>query len=127
MEIKDSGKRQEFKTGAVRDLQENKGRFDLLPAYAIDLLAKHFEAGANKYGDENWRKGIPLRRYLDSMIRHLFKFLAGAKDEPHLIAAIWNGMCLIETKKMIDEGILPKELDNLPNSIFKDSENPNFK
>lgn len=38
--IKDSGKRREFETGAVRDIQEGKGRCDLLP---LDVLAEHME------------------------------------------------------------------------------------
>ena len=29
--IKDSGERTKFETGAVRDMHEDKGRFDLLP------------------------------------------------------------------------------------------------
>ena len=37
--IKDSGERREFDTGAVRDIQEGKGRCDLLPLDVIaDLL-----------------------------------------------------------------------------------------
>jgi hypothetical protein len=36
MEIKDSGERREFETGAVRDIQEGKGRCDLLP---LDVVA----------------------------------------------------------------------------------------
>ncbi len=35
--IKDSGERREFDTGAVRDIQEGKGRCDLLP---LDVVAK---------------------------------------------------------------------------------------
>lgn len=35
--IKDSGERREFTTGAVRDIQEGKGRCDLLP---LDVVAK---------------------------------------------------------------------------------------
>ena len=31
MEIKDSGERREFETGAVRDIQKGKGRCDLMP------------------------------------------------------------------------------------------------
>ena len=31
MEIKDSGQRQTFETGSVRDVSEGKGRCDLLP------------------------------------------------------------------------------------------------
>lgn len=36
--IQDSGTRREFKTGAVRDIQEGKGRCDLLP---LDVVAYH--------------------------------------------------------------------------------------
>lgn len=38
MEILDSGNRREFETGAVRDIQEGKGRCDLLP---LDVVAIH--------------------------------------------------------------------------------------
>ena len=112
--VQDSGKRQNFETGARRDTQEGKGRFDLLPVHAIIRLAKHFENGAVKYSPDNWRKGIPLRRYVDSLLRHSFKFLGGLEDEDHLAAIIWNACCLLETKEMIDRGLLPKELDDLP-------------
>ncbi len=37
MKIKDSGNRREFDTGAVRDVQEGKGRCDLLP---LDVIGK---------------------------------------------------------------------------------------
>lgn len=119
--LNDSGTRQEFDTGAVRDIQEGKGRFDLLPYYAITRLAQHFENGAKKYGDENWRNGIPLRRYLDSMLRHAFKFLAGMDDEDHLAAVIWNACCLLETQEMIRLKLLPDYLDNLQKPVIKTS------
>ena len=35
--IKDSGNRREFETGAVRDIQEGKGRCDLLPKRVFRL------------------------------------------------------------------------------------------
>jgi hypothetical protein len=120
--VKDSGQRQAFVTGAQRDTQEGKGRFDLLPVHAITRLAQHFENGAKKYGDENWKKGIPLRRYLDSMLRHAFKFQGGAKDEDHLAAVIWNACCLLETQELIRRGKLPKELDNLPEMVYSKDE-----
>ena len=112
--IKDSGQRQQFNTGAVRDTSEGKGRYDLLPAYALQRLAVHFENGAKKYDAENWRKGIPLRRFMDSGLRHALKYLEGQRDEDHMAAAAWNFLCLIETEEMIRRGILPKELNNLP-------------
>ena len=73
--LHDSGGRQQFVTGAVRDRQAGKGRFDLLPALAVTRLARHFEKGAAKYGDRNWEQGIPLSRFLDSALRHLFAYL----------------------------------------------------
>ena len=38
--IKDSGERRSFETGAVRDIQEGKGRCDLMPLEVmVDILA----------------------------------------------------------------------------------------
>ncbi len=140
MEIKDSGCRREFETGAVRDDNGNKGRCDLIPldvatvilggdkiVEAIDRfmkepitrhlynalyhfcnehydgeettmlleVAKHFEAGALKYSENNWRKGLPPSCYLDSTLRHYLKFKRGDDDEPHQRAVVWNLMCCI--------------------------------
>ena len=64
---------------------------------AILDLAKHFEAGASKYGDNNWRKGIPINVFIDSAIRHFCKFMRGDTDEPHDIAFMWNVVCCIWT------------------------------
>ena len=97
--IKDSGTRREFGTGAVRDIQEGKGRCDLLPACAILRLARHYENGCKKYGDRNWEKGIPIHSYIDSAIRHLMKYLDGQTDEDHLCAAAWNCMCAMWTEE----------------------------
>lgn len=119
--ILDSGKRQEFQTGSVRDTSEGKGRFDLLPYYSIMKLAQHFEEGARKYACNNWRKGQPLSRYFDSAQRHLAKFAMGFQDEPHLTAALWNLICYVETAKRIELGQLPSELKDFPtvNMEFK--------
>jgi len=115
-DVKDSGERQEFPTGAMRDTQHGKGRYDLVLSLSHTLyrLARHFENGAVKYGDDNWRKGLPLRRFLDSAFRHVGKFAAGEDDEDHLIAAIWNLCCLCETQHEIEAGRLPAELDDMP-------------
>jgi len=112
--IKDSGARTTFETGAVRDIQEGKGRRDLLPMRALMELSKHYEAGALKYDERNWEKGIKLHTYINSTMNHLFKFLIGRKDEPHLIAAAWNIMCLVDTIIRIKEGVLPDSLNTLP-------------
>lgn len=113
MTIKDSGQRQSFPSGSVRDTRDGKGRFDLLPTRAIREVARHFEAGAVKYGDRNWEKGQPLSRYVDSALRHSFAALEGQHDENHAAAAAWNWLCFIETRARIAAGVLPKDLDDL--------------
>ena len=144
LNIKDSGTRREFSTGAVRDIQEGKGRCDLIPLdvvsdlfrgddpnipvilnyiscfqktgltefliwavksfinqfNAFDMLleiSKHYENGAKKYGENNWQKGIPIKSYIDSAVRHYFKWLRGDNDEPHDRAFCWNLISAIWT------------------------------
>lgn len=60
-------------------------------------LAKHFEAGAAKYGENNWKKGIDTWCYIDSAIRHYLKWQRGDDDEPHHIAFVWNIICCVWT------------------------------
>lgn len=94
--ILDSGNRREFESGAVRDIQEGKGRMDLLPWAAIMEVSKHCENGAKKYGEHNIDKGIPTHSLCDSAARHLAKYLDGWTDEPHLLAAAWNLLWAIQ-------------------------------
>ena len=117
--ILDSGNRTQFQTGAVRDMHQGKGRCDLLPPNALLRLARHFETGSLKYGDRNWELGIPCHSFADSGMRHLLKFMAGDTDEDHLIAAIWNLMCLAETEQ------LRPEMQDIPSRDRKGSEPEN--
>ena len=97
--IKDSGERTEFSTGAVRDMKRGVGRMDLLPWYGIIEVSKHCEEGAEKYGEHNVDKGIPLHSLCDSAARHLAKFIAGETDEDHLRAAAWNLLWALNQRK----------------------------
>lgn len=65
--------------------------------------AKHFEDGAKKYGEHNWQKGIPVKCYIDSAIRHYLKWIRGDDDEPHDRAFCWNILCAIWTCKHMPE------------------------
>jgi len=111
--VKDSGVREDFNTGSKRDSRDGKGRFDLLPFYAIQRLARVYENGAIKYGSSNWRLGQPCSRYMDSALRHLMKAAGGWNDEDHFAQAMWNIAAIIETQKMIEVGKLDKGLDDL--------------
>lgn len=111
--IKDSGNRRSFNTGAVRDIEEGKGRYDLLPWDAIDELAKHCEQGSIKYGERNCEKGIPIHSLVDSAIRHLSCYMRGQIDENHLVAAMWNISFAIYMEKNNPEmQDIPSRLEN---------------
>lgn len=68
-------------------------------------VAKQFEDGCKKYGDNNWRKGIPVHCYIDSGVRHYLKWLRGDEDEPHHRAFVWNMLCCIWTCRHLPEMI----------------------
>jgi hypothetical protein len=72
---------------------------DLLPWCAVLRVARHFEAGAVKYGDRNWERGIPLSSFMDSAARHIAKYMDGQDDEDHLCAAAWNLLCAMWTEE----------------------------
>lgn len=116
--IADSGDRTQFSTGAVRDMHEGKGRFDLLPMCVLLRLARHYENGCLKYGDRNWEKGIPCHSFADSAMRHICKYMDGWRDEDHLIAAIWNlcGLAWTEEKhpELMD---IPARLESMQSDL----------
>lgn len=114
--ILDSGNRRQFASGAVRDIQEGKGRMDLLPWGAIMEVSKHCENGAKKYGEHNVDKGIPTHSLCDSAARHLAKYLDGWTDEPHLLAATWNLLWALQMelkhKECVDTPWMNKKEDS---------------
>ena len=94
--LKDSGKRQEFNTGAVRDIQDKKPRYDLIPPHSLKRLANVYTKGALKYSDRNWEKGISFQRCIASALRHIEAFRLGINDEDHLGQAAWNLFAIME-------------------------------
>ena len=59
--------------------------------------SKLYEAGADKYGANNWKLGMPVNRYLDSAMRHYHKTIRGDVDEPHYRSFVWNMLCAVWT------------------------------
>lgn len=92
--IKDSGTRREFKSGAVRDIQEGKGRCDLLP---LDVIADCYS-----YAFDNDGAGAVFER---------LSLFTETGDTTHLIEALcidepygaWSDMFL-EVSKHFEEG-----------------------
>ena len=118
-EIKVTGTRS-FESGAVRDPNETKGRYDLVSPLFLRRLAIHTQKGGQARGDRNWEAGMPMDAVLDSTIRHCYNYLEGDRSEDHLAAAAWNLMNLIHTEEQIERGNLPADLaDGLPDYTEK--------
>jgi hypothetical protein len=92
----DSGERRKFATGAVRDTDSDKPRFDLIPPHALQRVAELYTRGAAKYGENNWHKGIPSQQMLASAMRHMEAYRRGETDEDHLAAVVWNVLALMQ-------------------------------
>ena len=100
-----------FSSGARRDSDKGKHKFTYLPIDVLGRVADHYEEGAKKYGDHNWRKGIPSTTIMDSLLRHVAAYYQGQDDEDHLSAIVFNALCLIYNEdKMTDN----EEVYDLP-------------
>jgi hypothetical protein len=97
--VKDSGQRQEFASGMVRDTQENKVDYErIFDGPMADRWAAHVTAGALKYpdvapGEPNWMKANgdeELIRFRKSATRHFRQWLRGDVDEDHAAAVLFN-------------------------------------
>lgn len=116
-DLKDSGERQTFATGAIRDTAAEKPMLELLPPWGLFAWGWIMEAGAKKYAARNWEKGMPISRYLSSAKRHIEEYQAGFRDEPHLWQALWNIGGAVHTQILVYLGVYPVEFYDLPNHI----------
>ncbi|MCL2624594.1 MAG: DUF5664 domain-containing protein [Planctomycetaceae bacterium] len=112
--MKDTGKRETFETGAVRDCDEGKPRPDLFSAFAMERIGLWMEQGARKYEPRNWEKGMSYVRVVASLYRHLMKYMQNDRSEDHLAAISVNSSFLMHYDAMIERGVLPASLNDLP-------------
>ncbi len=62
-------------------------------ANAMQGVAERMEVGANKYGENNWRRGVDVDAYIDSGVRHFLQWQQGLTNENHKGAFAWNILC----------------------------------
>ena len=98
-DVKDSGEREEYSSGALRDNSE-KIKWHLVPVEAMKRVAQHYTNGAKKYSDDNWKKGIPSTRFLEGALRHLQQYRLGLRDEDHLSAVVFNILGIIYNEEV---------------------------
>lgn len=93
-EIKDSGQRQEFAGGMVRDTTEDKTLWHLVADGPIlQRWAEHLTKGARKYSARNWMLASgqeEYERFRESAFRHFMQWWAGDRDEDHAAAVVFN-------------------------------------
>jgi len=95
-----------------------KPRYDLIPPYALHEIVLVYTYGCYKYDPDNWWKGMPWRKVIGPMLRHIFKWLRGEKYDPesglhHLAHAAWNAIALFcyQVKKLGEDDRQPYSMD----------------
>jgi len=99
------------KTGGEKG--SKMARFDLIPAEAMRQLALVYGGGAQKYEDNNWRKGYAWGLSVAALQRHLNAWLQGEDNDPevsdlagepvsHLANVMWHCCTLIT---FLNEGL----------------------
>lgn len=87
-----------FETGAIRDSENEKEDYvETISWRAMKRYAKYMTAQKKKYGEGNFKKGIPVDAYERSLLRHIQKYLENKyeggnveKDFDHLSAIVFN-------------------------------------
>jgi hypothetical protein len=91
---KDSGKRQQFKSGMVRDVTEGKTKWHLVTSGPmLQRWAELLTRGAIKYDEDNWMKAegtAEYKRFRESAFRHFLQWYRGDTDEDHAAATFFN-------------------------------------
>jgi hypothetical protein len=79
-------------------------RYDLLPWYSLEQVTLVYSYGAEKYADDNWRKGYSWRLSVGALFRHITAFLKGESYDPesnihHLAHAAFHLFALMEFQR----------------------------
>lgn len=92
--IKDSGARESYSSGMVRDTATGKTDYALvLDGPMFERWAVHLTKGAVKYEKRNWMKAegeAELARFRESALRHFLQWFRGDVDEDHASAVFFN-------------------------------------
>ena len=75
-------------------------RYSLIPVPALDIMARLYGFGAEKYAAHNWRKGYEWSKSFDSLFRHATAALNGEDIDPetglpHLAGAAFHCFTLM--------------------------------
>lgn len=116
-DMHDSGQRESFSTGAVRDTAEGKPRPDLISPHANGREGAWLAKGAEKYKERNWEAGINISRCIASLSRHLNAYKLGKTDEDHMAAIRTNAGFILHYEEEIKAGRMDPTIDDMPKYV----------
>ena len=111
-------------TGGQKGQKPN--RQDLIAVPFLEQLGLVCGMGAEKYDDDNWRKGYSWRLSYGAMQRHIHAFWTGEDNDPesglpHLAHAAWHCMVLF-TYSSQSKYAEHDDRPDLPENAFLDQE-----
>ena len=111
MTLHDTGARQTYDSGMIREPDTEKPRFDLLVPegvpYEQQMLTRFailLSKGADKYSSRNWEKASSQKeidRMKASAFRHFMQWFCNEDDEDHAAAVMFNILAAETTKQKL--------------------------
>lgn len=97
-----------------------------IPSECLQDLAAVWRRGDERYGYENWKKGLPYKEALDHVFEHIRQYIAdgpyNTEDRlPHLMQAAWG---LITVHYMDQHQKLYAHFDNLHPHLVRHPDKP---
>jgi hypothetical protein len=98
-----------FESGAVRDKDDTKEDYiETISWTAFKRYAQYMTGKKKRYGAGNFKKGIPIESYEQSMVRHLQKYLENKyeqgtceTEEGHIEAIIFNCFGILHEEERV--------------------------
>lgn len=90
---------------------EGKLKWSLVDFKSLEPMVEVLQFGAEKYGNDNWKKGLEITSICDSLFRHFISFLqgedfdkeSGLKHTGHMMCNIMFLEHMIENKPELDD------------------------
>lgn len=111
------------KNGGLK-FDNDKPNMTYIPKEAMYEMARSFTYGAKKYGDDNYRQGLSVRRQVAAALRHIYQFLeegdidveSGEAKLKHIgsaLASLAMAAYTVENKPEFDDRVCKKQQEQM--------------
>lgn len=95
---------------------EGKPEYTLIHYPSLEPMVRVLEYGCRKYARDNWKKGLPAKSIIDSLLRHVIRLTEGERTDAesglqHVGHILCNAMFLSYVLNF------KPEFDDLPNEV----------